>query len=154
MFYQLKHRPYLESVMSGIIYQIPLHPELLYVPVSMPSFQSYPTPHDPMDYSLPGSSVYGILHARILKWVAMPYASRSSWQGIKPVSLMSPVSLTSPALAGGFFTISSTWEVCILVHLCLNMETSLSLYLILSLQYYFMSCRVLLLRCSDFSPFL
>ena len=27
---------------------------------------------DPMDCSLPGSSVYGILQARILEWVAMP----------------------------------------------------------------------------------
>ena len=27
---------------------------------------------DPMDYSLPGFSVHGILQARILEWVAMP----------------------------------------------------------------------------------
>ena len=27
---------------------------------------------DPMDWSLPGSSVHGILQARILEWVAMP----------------------------------------------------------------------------------
>ena len=26
---------------------------------------------DPMDYSLPGSSVHGILQARILVWIAM-----------------------------------------------------------------------------------
>ena len=30
---------------------------------------------DPMDCSLPGSSVHGILQARILEWVAMPYVS-------------------------------------------------------------------------------
>ena len=29
-------------------------------------------PHDPMDSSSPGSSVYGILQARILEWVAKP----------------------------------------------------------------------------------
>ena len=28
---------------------------------------------DPMDYSLPGSSVLGILQARILEWVAIPF---------------------------------------------------------------------------------
>ena len=28
---------------------------------------------DPMDCSLPGSSVYGILQARILEWVAIPF---------------------------------------------------------------------------------
>ena len=34
--------------------------------------QSCPTLFDPIHYSLPGSSVYGILQARILEWVAMP----------------------------------------------------------------------------------
>ena len=33
--------------------------------------QSYPTPSDPTDYSLPGSSVHGILQARVLEWVTM-----------------------------------------------------------------------------------
>ena len=34
---------------------------------------------DPMDYSLPGSSVHGILPAGILEWVAMPSSKGSSW---------------------------------------------------------------------------
>ena len=33
--------------------------------------QSCPALCDPMDYSLPGSSLHGILHARILEWVAI-----------------------------------------------------------------------------------
>ena len=33
---------------------------------------------DPMDCSPPGSSVHGILQARILKWVAMPFFRGSS----------------------------------------------------------------------------
>ena len=33
---------------------------------------------DPMDYSLPGSSVQGILQARILEWVAFPFSRVSS----------------------------------------------------------------------------
>ena len=32
--------------------------------------QSCPTFHDPMDCSLPGSSVHGISQARVLEWVA------------------------------------------------------------------------------------
>ena len=32
-----------------------------------------------MDHSLPGSSVHGILQARILEWVAMPSSRGSSW---------------------------------------------------------------------------
>ena len=33
---------------------------------------------DPMDYSPPGSSVHGILQARILEWVAIPFSMGSS----------------------------------------------------------------------------
>ena len=47
--------------------------------------QSCPTLCDPMDYSLPGSSVHGILQARILQWVAMPFSRGSSQpQGSNP----------------------------------------------------------------------
>ena len=34
---------------------------------------------NPMDCSLPGSSVHGILQARILKWFAIPFSRGSSW---------------------------------------------------------------------------
>ena len=40
--------------------------------------QSCPTLGNPMDYSPPGSSVHGILQARILEWVAIPFSRRSS----------------------------------------------------------------------------
>ena len=33
---------------------------------------------DPMDYSPLGSSLYGILQARILEWVAIPFSTGSS----------------------------------------------------------------------------
>ena len=42
------------------------------------SLQSCLTLYDPMDCSLPGSSVHGILQARILEWVAMPSSRGSS----------------------------------------------------------------------------
>ena len=42
--------------------------------------QSCLTLCDPMDRSLPGSSVHGILQARKLEWVAMP----SSWGSSQP----------------------------------------------------------------------
>ena len=41
--------------------------------------QSCPTLCNPMDYSPPGSSVHGILQARILEWVVIPF-SRGSFQ--------------------------------------------------------------------------
>ena len=38
-----------------------------------------PCPCDPMDRSPPDSSVHGILQARILKWIVVPF-SRGSYQ--------------------------------------------------------------------------
>ena len=37
--------------------------------------QSCPTPSDPRDCSLPGSSVHGICQARVLEWAAIAYLS-------------------------------------------------------------------------------
>ena len=64
--------------------------------------QLCPTLCDPKDYSSPVSSVHGNFQARILK----PFPSLGDLldQGIEPVSL------ASPALAGGFFITSTTWE--------------------------------------------
>ena len=56
---------------------------------------------DPMDCSPPGSSAHGIFHARILEWDTI----------FSPGDLPDPgIEHASPALTGGFFTISSTWE--------------------------------------------
>ena len=63
--------------------------------------QSRPTPCDPVDCSPPGSSVHGILQARILEWVAMPSSKGSSQHWDQTLS---------PALAGGVFNTSATWE--------------------------------------------
>ena len=48
-----------------------------------------------MDCSLPGSSVHGILQARILEWVAVPFSRVSSQ--LRDRTLVS-------LIAGGFFT--------------------------------------------------
>ena len=68
------------------------------------SFQSCPTLCDPVDFSLKGPSVRGILQARILK------GCPCSPPGDLPHPGTEPMSLVSPALAGGFFTTSITWE--------------------------------------------
>ena len=39
-----------------------------------------------MDCGLPGSSVHGILQARILEWVAISFSRRSPDLGIEPMS--------------------------------------------------------------------
>ena len=59
---------------------------------------------NPMECSLPGFSVPGILQAGILERVAISSSRDLPDPGIKPTSLMSPV------LACGFFTTSATWE--------------------------------------------
>ena len=50
----------------------------------------YPILHNPLDYSLPGSCVHGILQARILKQVAIPFFRASSqprdWKGISCIA--------------------------------------------------------------------
>ena len=42
--------------------------------------QSCLTPSDPMDYSLPGSSVHGIFQARVLEWGAIALTSYTPTQ--------------------------------------------------------------------------
>ena len=75
-----------------------------YTPICVLITQSCQILCYPMDYSLPGSSVHGILQARILEWVACPPPRDLPDPGIELASL------TSPALAGGPFTASATWE--------------------------------------------
>ena len=55
-----------------------------YVKVKLLIAQSCPTLCDFMDYSSPGSSVHGILQARILEWVAIPFSRGSSQPRGKP----------------------------------------------------------------------
>ena len=68
------------------------------------SLQSCPALYAPVDCHLPGSSVHGILQAKILERVAMSSSRGSFWPRDRASSL------TSPALTGGFFTTSATWE--------------------------------------------
>ena len=59
---------------------------------------------NPMDCSPPGSSVYGILQARILSELPFPPP------GDLPDPRTEPVFLMSSALAGGFFTTRAAWK--------------------------------------------
>ena len=53
--------------------------------------QSCPTLSDPMDCSLPGSSIHGIFQAKVLEWGAIAFSVSSlshlyfKWQGTKLV---------------------------------------------------------------------
>ena len=65
--------------------------------------QSCPTLCGPVDCSLPGSSVHGVLQARIWEQVATSYLR------VLPDPEIEPASLASPALAG-VLAISAIWE--------------------------------------------
>ena len=90
----------LQYIQAVIISQPCLHHSLLFLPfplldtpilspprsdqtfacslLSVLSLQSCPTLCHPMDCSPPGSSVHGILQARILEWIAVPFSRGSS----------------------------------------------------------------------------
>ena len=59
------------------------------------SLQSYSTLCDPIDWSPPGSSVYGTLQAKLLEWVVMPFSRGSSRLRVQT---------RGSCLAGRFFT--------------------------------------------------
>ena len=48
--------------------------------------QSCPTLSDLMDCSLPGSSIHGIFHARVLEWGAIAFSKNKAWQVPKILS--------------------------------------------------------------------
>ena len=101
--------------------------------------QSCPTLCDPMDCSLPGSSVRGLLQARILEWVAVLLSRGSSQpRGGTQVS----------HIAGRFFTSWATREarqrVCVNTKFLINFPTHLSHLVTISL---FLKSASLFLLC-------
>ena len=66
--------------------------------------QSCLTLCDHMNYSLPGSSVMGISRQEYWSGLSCPLPGDLPNPGTEPISVI------SPALAGGFFTTSATWE--------------------------------------------
>ena len=74
--------------------------------------QSCLTLSNPMDCNLPGSSVRGIIQARILGWVAISYSRRSS----RPRD-RTPVSCVS-CIGRRILYQCATWEaICVIIHL-------------------------------------
>ena len=100
------------SVASSLVYMLQKRREHVWFPVVSlvpktcirAKLLQYVWLCDAMDCILPGSSFHGVLQARILEWVAM------SLLGDLPDSRIEATPLMTPALAGGFFTTSTTWE--------------------------------------------
>ena len=45
--------------------------------------QSHPTLSDPVDCSLPGSSIHGVFQARVLEWVAIAFSVSKNGEKLK-----------------------------------------------------------------------
>ena len=80
-----------------------------------------------LNCSLPGSSVHGIFQARILEWVSIPF-SRGSSQPRDQTRV-----LVSPALAGGLFTSTATWEAHGSVYLDSKLSAGIRTFLLVCL---------------------
>ena len=93
---QIKDDPVSCHAVPGLCLQIWLS---LSSPAPRLVSQSCLTLCNPVDHSLPGSSVHGILQSRILEWVAMPSSGRSS---------QSRCQTQVSHIAGGLFTIWAT----------------------------------------------
>ena len=72
------------------------------------SLQSCPTLSDPIDCSLPGSSIRGIFQARVLEWGAIAFSENSSWAlsnskrwCYESAALNMPANLENSAVATG-----------------------------------------------------
>ena len=100
-------KPYYElnSVLSAFVYFF-----LYSLLVCMLSSFSRVRLCNPMDYGPPGSSVHGILQARILEWVAMPSSRGPS--GPRDQTHIS----CSSRIAGGFFTTEPVGEAPLYFH--------------------------------------
>ena len=73
--------------------------------------QSCLTLCDPIDCSPPGSSVHGILQARILEWVASPFSRGSPWpRDEAQVSYITGRFFTFWATRGALYIYTTYWE--------------------------------------------
>ena len=91
--------------------------------------QAYPILCNPMDYSLPGSSVHGVSQARIPEWVAISFSGDLPDPGIEP---------GSPALQADSLP-SATREYIHLWYLFL--KPNISLLKIVHFSFSFLSAR-------------
>ena len=78
-------RGFIVFIVSGLTFRSLIHFEFIFVygvrkcaAVAAKLLQLCPTLCDPIDASLPGSSVPGILQAKILEWVAISFSRKCS----------------------------------------------------------------------------
>ena len=87
------------------------------------SLQSRPTLCDPMDCRPPSSSLHGILQARILEWVAMPFCRDLPDPKIRPTYPVTPA-LQAGSLPLGHWRRQYIYIVC----MCINYLVCVCVY--------------------------
>ena len=77
-------------------------------------FHLCPTLCDPMDCSPPSSSVHGILQARILEWVALPFSRGSCWP-----RYWTGASCVADGFLTDWVTRTALWQFCqVIIYFC------------------------------------
>ena len=99
--------------------------------------QSCLTLCDPMDWSLPGTSVHGILQARMLEWVTISFSRGSS----QPRDLIRVFCVS--CIGRWFFTPRATWEA----YLSVEARKDLAFLVYLQTSSQVMACVLLLEAC-------
>ena len=97
--------------------------------------QLCPTLCDRMDCSLPGSSVLGILQARMLEWVAISLSRVSI--ALRDWTMVS-------CIAGRFFTVWATREALLFLYIWLNIIFFQQSFLVFAIMSYIFSFRFLI----------
>jgi len=83
-----KHRQHIKKQSHHFVYKVRIFkvmsfPAVMYrcaPAAAAKSLQSCPTHSNPMDCSLPGSSIHGIFQARVLEWVAIAFSAVQMWE--------------------------------------------------------------------------
>ena len=113
-FYKLRTRWKTEAKLKWVFLQTSLkigaHIKVIILYMKMKVTQSCLALSNSVNCSLPGSSVHGILQARIMEWVTNPFSR--NWTGVS-------------CIPGRFFTIWATKEAPHCIYYSLKVETYL-----------------------------
>ena len=74
--------------------------------------QSCPTLSDPMDCSLPGSSIHGIFQARVLEWGAIAFSVSFPWSPLNCILCKSSSLTYSHDLTGSYLDKTASYRDC------------------------------------------
>ena len=111
------------SIPQGLKQESGSLPFRVYIPIAAKSLQSCPTLCNPMDCSLPGFSVHGILQARTLEWVAISLLQCMKVESESEVTqscltLSDPMDCSPPgsSIQGTFWAIVLEWGAIAFSH--------------------------------------